>query len=303
MRRMDLSRLRYFYTIAQEGVMNKAAEKLNISQPALSRIINQFEERIGTKLFERLPNGMRLTAQGERLYAHARKILEEQDAFEKNFYDKEDEIEGDLTIVTTPFLGSEWIIFKIEKLLKRYPKLRLKIIVREDRDIYEARNIYLEEGDVAIFSAPVYPQPNLIQKEILACYIQLVASPSYLKKHGILQTLEDLDGHQFITYGGTKYNPYGNKNWILTIGKNSSDEVRESYIEINSLQGMINAALKGYGIAEVPNFPGVLKEGLVVVNLNTKTPKIMVNFIFHEKRRNSKKINLLLKYLLSKEKE
>lgn len=300
---MDLSKLRLFYIVAQEGNMTRAAEKLHISQPALSRLINQFEDRINTKLFERLPTGMRLTAQGERLYAHTKKILEEQDAFERNFYDKEDEIEGEIKIVTTPFLGSEWLIFKINKFLKRYPKVRIKIIVREDKDIYEAKNIYLEEVDVAIFSTPILNHPHLIQKLLFNVRIQLIASPSYLKKHGTPQKPEDLDNHRLITYGGKAYNPYGNTNWVLNMGKNKYESIRESYIEINSLRGIINAAIEGYGIAEVPNFPGVLREGVVEVNLKESGPTGIVNYIFHEKRSNSKKINLLFKYLSNDEKE
>jgi len=52
---------------------------------------------------------MRLTSQGERLYVFARQILELTDSFEKAFHEKENEVSGDLKIITTPFYGSEWL--------------------------------------------------------------------------------------------------------------------------------------------------------------------------------------------------
>ena len=60
-------------------------------------------------MFDRVPKGMRLTSQGERLYVFARQILELTDSFEKAFHEKENEVSGDLKIITTPFYGSEWL--------------------------------------------------------------------------------------------------------------------------------------------------------------------------------------------------
>ena len=134
--------------------------------------------------------------------------------------------------------------------------------------------------------------------------MKLISSPSYLQKYGTPTKSEDLDSHQLITYGGGGYNPYGSTNWILNLGKSDYEASRESYLEINSLQGIINATLEGHGIAEVPNFPGVLRPGLVDVTLDKQNPKFAfdIHYIFHEKRRNSKNINLLFKCLTKKEK-
>ncbi len=297
MKPIDLSKLRVFYVVAREENMTRAAEKLRISQPGVSQLISDLEHNLKTKLFDRLSRGARLTPQGERLYSHAKKMMEEHEAFEKVFYEKDDDIEGELKIVTTPYLGSEWLMFKIKDFLQEHPKLKVRIVVREDKDVY------IEEGDVAI-ATPLHHQPHLIQKRLAIFYMKLISSPSYLQKYGTPTKSEDLDSHQLITYGGGGYNPYGSTNWILNLGKSDYEASRESYLEINSLQGIINATLEGHGIAEVPNFPGVLRPGLVDVTLDKQNPKFAfdIHYIFHEKRRNSKKINLLFKCLTKKEK-
>lgn len=73
---MDLRRLRYFVTVAEEGNVGRAARRLHISQPPLSQRIRELEADLGCELFVRTPRGMRLTAAGDVLLEEARALLE-----------------------------------------------------------------------------------------------------------------------------------------------------------------------------------------------------------------------------------
>ena len=73
---MDLRRLRYLVTVAEEGHITRAAERLGIQQPPLTRQIRVLEEELGARLFERLPRGMRLTDAGRAVVDEAQAILE-----------------------------------------------------------------------------------------------------------------------------------------------------------------------------------------------------------------------------------
>ncbi len=73
---MELRHLRYFVSVAAQGSISRAAEKLCIAQPALSAQIKQLEEEIGTSLFVRLPRGVRLTPAGESFLDDAKAIVE-----------------------------------------------------------------------------------------------------------------------------------------------------------------------------------------------------------------------------------
>lgn len=72
---MDLRRLRYFMTVAEEANIGRAASRLNISQPPLTRQIQQLEEEMGTLLFQRTRKGVRMTNAGQVLFEEARNIL------------------------------------------------------------------------------------------------------------------------------------------------------------------------------------------------------------------------------------
>jgi DNA-binding transcriptional LysR family regulator len=76
---MDLRQLRYFCTVAEELNIGRAAARLNIVQPALSRQMQSLEADLNVMLLERLPRGVRLTSAGERLLEDARRILDDVD--------------------------------------------------------------------------------------------------------------------------------------------------------------------------------------------------------------------------------
>src|SRR6266446_3889732 len=74
---MELRHLRYFVAIGEEQHYGRAARRLRVAQPALSRQIQDLEEELGFKLFERLPRGVRLSAAGKLFLEDARCILQE----------------------------------------------------------------------------------------------------------------------------------------------------------------------------------------------------------------------------------
>ncbi len=74
---MELRHLRYFVAVGEEQHYHRAAERLRVAQPALSRQIQDLEEEIGFKLFDRLPRGVKISAAGKSFLVDARRILHE----------------------------------------------------------------------------------------------------------------------------------------------------------------------------------------------------------------------------------
>jgi DNA-binding transcriptional LysR family regulator len=78
---MDLRHLQSFITVAEVGGFSKAAARLHISQPALSRQVRDLERELGTRLFDRMGRHVRLTGEGEELQPQARALLADAQAF------------------------------------------------------------------------------------------------------------------------------------------------------------------------------------------------------------------------------
>jgi DNA-binding transcriptional LysR family regulator len=74
---MELRHLRYFVAVGEEQHYGRAASRLRVAQPALSRQIQDLEAEVGFKLFERLPRGVKLNAAGKQFLQDARRILQE----------------------------------------------------------------------------------------------------------------------------------------------------------------------------------------------------------------------------------
>ena len=79
---MDLKQLQYFIACAQTGSFSDAAKILYSTQPSVSKVIKSLEDNLGMQLFERLPRGIRLTVQGQKVYHYACKITNEVELLE-----------------------------------------------------------------------------------------------------------------------------------------------------------------------------------------------------------------------------
>jgi DNA-binding transcriptional LysR family regulator len=86
---MELRHLRYFVAVGEEQHYGRAAERLRVAQPALSRQIQDLEEEVGFKLFERLPRGVKISAAGKSLLtdftADVKALVERSRRNDENF--------------------------------------------------------------------------------------------------------------------------------------------------------------------------------------------------------------------------
>lgn len=295
MRPMDLARLQQFYYVAKGGNLTKAAGYLNISPPSLSRSIKYFEYSLKTRLFERASTGMKLTIEGEKLYTYAMHIIQEAEFLKDKLLGNEDAMEGELRLGAQPFCASEWVIFNLNGFLELYPKLKVRIDI-------DSENVNPTYSDVCL-SPFMQLQPHLIQKPLFTLRTKLYASKEYLEKWGTPQKPEDLDHHRLITYKGMDYSPpFGNLSWMLYLGVKSGDMPRTSYLEVSSLHGMMNSALQGYGIAELPDYSFVTNSGLIEILPEEIGPEVTICYIYPRTKQSFKKINKLYEYLSQKQK-
>jgi LysR family transcriptional regulator, nitrogen assimilation regulatory protein len=103
---MDVAQLKTLIHVAELGSLSKAADRLNIAQPALSRQIRLLEEELGVPLFERHGRGMVITAAGRDVLEHAARVMEELDAIRSSASGGYSSFRGVVTVGTTPTVAS-----------------------------------------------------------------------------------------------------------------------------------------------------------------------------------------------------
>ncbi len=123
---MDFKRLRAFITVADTGNVTRAAELLNLVQPAVSRQLRLLEEDLGVELFQRERHGMVLTAAGNALLVHVRRAMLELDRGRAEVGDS-GVIAGIVTIGLLPSTSDMLSSPLIRAVASRYPGVRVRI--------------------------------------------------------------------------------------------------------------------------------------------------------------------------------
>lgn len=121
---MDIRVLNYFVTIAQEKNITRAADRLLVTQPTLSRQIKDLEEELGVILFRRSSRELQLTEDGQYLYNRSLEILALVNKTEENLTRK-GEVGGDLNIGAAESASLELIARTCESMVSLYPQIRL----------------------------------------------------------------------------------------------------------------------------------------------------------------------------------
>lgn len=125
---MNLRQLQYAVMLSETESFSQLAEKLNISQPALSKHILTLEKELGVQLFDRTTNPLSLTAAGEYLIKEARELLYKEDQMLRSMKQFSSGEKGDLTIGITPFRSAYLIPDIVKDVREKFPGVRVRLI-------------------------------------------------------------------------------------------------------------------------------------------------------------------------------
>ena len=134
---MEIRVLRYFLETAREGNMTRAAQRLFISQPTMSKQLKELERELGTKLFVRTNYNIRLTEAGLLLRERAEDILSLVDKTEAEFKSLEDINSGDIYVGAPESESMKFFAEIVYKLQQDYPKIRCNIYSGNMNDVCE----------------------------------------------------------------------------------------------------------------------------------------------------------------------
>ncbi len=117
---MDWDRVRVFHAVAHAGSFTRAAERLGLSQSAISRQISALEEDLASALFHRHARGLVLTEQGEILLQASDEIARRMASVETSLGNSRDCAAGHLRVNTTIGLGTVWLVGQLPDFVERH---------------------------------------------------------------------------------------------------------------------------------------------------------------------------------------
>lgn len=123
-----LEELRSFVAVATRLSFKAAAEELFISQPALSRRIDRFEEALGGRLFERTTRRVSLTASGTLFLEHARAAIETLEAGLRGISEGAAQRSGIITVASVPSIAHHWLPSILKAFSERFPNIRIRMV-------------------------------------------------------------------------------------------------------------------------------------------------------------------------------
>ncbi|WP_426036718.1 LysR family transcriptional regulator [Cypionkella sp. TWP1-2-1b2] len=125
---MDVPQLRTILQVAELGSLSKAADRLRIAQPALSRQVRLLEEELGIRLFDRHGRGMVVTEAGKEVLRHAQRIMQELDEIRATVADEDAPLRGQVSIGMPPTVSDILSVPLVSAFQVRHPEARLRIV-------------------------------------------------------------------------------------------------------------------------------------------------------------------------------
>lgn len=135
-KQLNLHHLRYFLTIAEEGSLTKAAEKLLIGQPALSAQLKNFENFLGFVLFERKGRGLQLSTEGEFVLKYAKAIKQVEEELISNLGHANDPGSKELVLGAQESVPKS-VSAKVISTILSFPQYKLKVIEGTGEELFD----------------------------------------------------------------------------------------------------------------------------------------------------------------------
>lgn len=181
--------MRVFEKVADEGGFAAAARVMDISPPAVTRMVAELETHLGTRLFQRTTRQVSLTEAGQAYLARVRHILQDIDEADALASEHTNKLPGRLRVHAQPVLASYVIAPLLSAFHQRYPD----IVVDVEVETHRAPSI--EDYDITLLGTDVNFDADIVARKIIASDVILVASPAYVARKGLPATPKDLAGH------------------------------------------------------------------------------------------------------------
>lgn len=237
---MTLEGIREFVFVAEYESFTRAAKELGISIAQVSRQVSALERRLNLKLFYRTTRKISLTEEGKVFYEHCRAILDRLQSAQQAVSDLQSKPQGKIKLTAPVTYGEQQLLPLINDFMLQYSEIEVDAFLSN-------RKVDLVQGgyDLAIRIGRL-SDSTMMARKLSYRTNYVCASPSYVNKFGAPQSLNDLSQHNCLL-GSLDF-------WHFKEGSKERNIRVSGTVQYNSGYGLVDAALKGIGIVQLPDY-------------------------------------------------
>ena len=283
--------MRAFAAVVDAGSFVRAAEALQVSKTAVSRLVGDLEARLGVRLLHRTTRRLSLTVEGEVFHARCKELLAGVEEAEAEATARADDAIGLLRLNVPVSFGLLHLAPLWPAFLQLHPGITMEVTL-SDRIV----DLVDEGYDLAVRIARL-PASSLVSRKLASTRLVLCASPEYLRRHGTPANPAEIARHAVFTYT------------LLSTGEQWSFEGPEGPVSVkvtprmrsNSGDTCCAAALQHQGIVLQPSFmvAGHLRSGaLVEVLPQYRSIELGVYAVYASRKHVTPKVRVLIDFLV-----
>jgi DNA-binding transcriptional LysR family regulator len=288
----QLDMLRTFLRVTELSSFTQAADSLGLPKANVSDAIRSLEDLLGTRLLHRTTRKVQATQDGLALYERAKDLLTDVDELESMFRRRKTVLSGRLRVDLPTLVARRVVVPRLGEFLHAHPGLEVELS-STDRRVDVVR-----EGFDCVLRVGELQDSSLIVRPLGAMRVINLASPAYLERYGVPQSLEDLGRHRMIHYvpmlgtrsPGFEYLDHVTYRNIAMAGS----------VSVNNADAYEAAALAGLGLIQAPLTcrNTLLTEGLLVPVLPEYQPAPMpVSLLYASRRHLSERVRVFMDWL------
>lgn len=286
MQRWD--RIEAFIEVVRAGTFSAAARRLKVSSSHVSRLVSQLENQLGTTLLYRTTRQIRLTEAGTLYYQHCHHLFDGFRDAEAAVKDLQARPSGLLSLTCATTFGERFIAPLINEFQSRYPQLEVRLhFTNRQVDL-------IEEGfDIAIRMGHL-EDSSLVARRLCERREYVVGSPSYFTRMPQPHALSELSRHRCLV--GSR------DHWRFAVDGVRREVRVAGPWEGNSGPALLDAALKGLGLAQLPDYyvdPHLDSGELISVLDAYRHDDTAVWAVYPRHRHRSPKVHQFVDYLVT----
>jgi DNA-binding transcriptional LysR family regulator len=190
-----LAAMEAFVLVVDSGSFSAAARRLDVGQPAVSKLVAQREDRLGVKLLVRTTHGLTATEAGLSYYERARRSLQEAEEAELAARGAGSGLTGKLRVAAAVTFARIHLMPRLPEFLARHPDLEMDVVL-SDRNV----DVVQEGIDVALRMGQRLADSNLTARRIASTRHAVLGTPAYFARAGEPKAPSDFDAHEAVIY-------------------------------------------------------------------------------------------------------